>query len=110
MTHAEMGSTALWLMLLLGAYHGINPGMGWLFAVARGLQQQTRRAVLTSLLPIAAGHEASIVAAVLAVAFTEHVVPPHTVRLLAALALVGFGVYTLARPRRHPRGSGMRVG
>jgi len=33
MTHAEVGSTALWLMLLLGAYHGINPGMGWLFAV-----------------------------------------------------------------------------
>ncbi|TMF88998.1 MAG: hypothetical protein E6I08_05865 [Chloroflexi bacterium] len=104
---------ALWpwaAFALLGAYHGINPGMGWLFAVARGLQQQTRRAVLTSLLPIAAGHEASIVAAVLAVAFTEHVVPPHTVRLLAALTLVGFGVYTLARPRRHPRGSGMRVG
>ena len=36
MTH-EMGSTALWLMLLLGAYHGINPGMGWLFAVALGV-------------------------------------------------------------------------
>jgi hypothetical protein len=40
MTHAEMGSTALWLMLLLGAYHGINPGMGWLFAVALGMQEQ----------------------------------------------------------------------
>ena len=25
-------------MVLLGAYHGINPGMGWLFAVALGMQ------------------------------------------------------------------------
>jgi hypothetical protein len=40
MTHAEVGSTALGLMLLLGAYHGINPGMGWLFAVALGMQEQ----------------------------------------------------------------------
>ena len=46
MTHAEMGSTALWLMLLLGAYHGINPGMGWLFAVALGMQQGNVRGVL----------------------------------------------------------------
>ena len=38
MMHAEMGSTVLWLMLLLGAYHGVNPGMGWLFAVALGMQ------------------------------------------------------------------------
>jgi hypothetical protein len=106
-------STSIWpwaAFALLGAYHGINPGMGWLFAVARGLQQRSRRAVLTSLLPIAVGHEASIVVAVMAVALTEHLVPPHTVRLLAALLLVGFGVYTLARPRRHPAGSGMRIG
>ena len=43
-------------LVLLGAYHGINPGMGWLFAVARGLQEQRRQAVLGSLLPIALGH------------------------------------------------------
>jgi hypothetical protein len=76
-------------LALLGAYHGVNPGMGWLFAVARGLQQRSRRAVLGSLLPIAIGHEASIVVAVVAVALTEHFVPPHTVRLLAALLLSG---------------------
>lgn len=97
-------------LALLGAYHGVNPGMGWLFAVARGLQQRSRRAVLAALLPIAVGHEASIVVAVVAVALTEHLVPPHTVRLLAALLLVAFGAYTLARPRAHPRGFGMRIG
>jgi hypothetical protein len=100
-----------WLALvLLGVYHGVNPGMGWLFAVARGLQEGRRRAVLGSLLPIAAGHELSIVLVVVAVGLTQALVPPHTVRLAAALALVGFGVYTLARPRAHPRGFGMRVG
>ena len=49
MTHAEMGSTALWLMLLLGAYHGINPGMGWLFAVALGMQERKGTAVARAL-------------------------------------------------------------
>jgi hypothetical protein len=95
---------------LLGAYHGINPGMGWLFAVARGLQERKRQAVLSSLLPIALGHEASIVMVVIAVSLTEQFVPTYLVRLLAALVLVSFGLYKLARPRSHPKGFGMRVG
>jgi len=97
-------------LALLGVYHGVNPGMGWLFAVGRGLQEGRRRAVLGALLPIALGHEVSIVLVVIAVALTQEALPPHTVRLVAALALVGFGVYTLVRPRRHPRGFGMRIG
>ncbi len=97
-------------LVLLGAYHGVNPGMGWLFAVARGLQEKSRRAVLASLLPIAIGHEASIVTVVIAVSLTEQLVPPFFVRLLAALVLVSFGLYKLARPRSHPSGFGMRVG
>jgi hypothetical protein len=100
-----------WLALAgLGVYHGINPGMGWLFAVSRGLQERSRRAVLSSLVPIALGHELSIIVVVIVVAVTQSVLPPHTVRLMAALLLVAFGVYTLARPRSHPRGFGMRVG
>jgi hypothetical protein len=99
-----------WLALMaLGAYHGVNPGMGWLFAVGRGLQERSRRAVLGSLLPIAAGHEASIVLVVLAIGVTQRLVAPHTVRL-AALALVAVGAWTFVRPRVHPRGFGMRVG
>jgi hypothetical protein len=95
---------------LLGAYHGVNPGMGWLFAVARGLQERSRGAVLASLLPIAVGHELSVVTVVVAVALTQAFTPPYVVRLIAALGLVGLGIYTLVRPRRHPRGMGMRVG
>jgi len=61
-----MSDLQAWLALLgLGAFHGINPGMGWLFAVALGLQEQRRSAVLRALLPIALGHAISIGAVVL---------------------------------------------
>ncbi|OLC24529.1 MAG: hypothetical protein AUH40_08695 [Chloroflexi bacterium 13_1_40CM_65_17] len=106
-------SNAWWpwaVLVLLGAYHGVNPGMGWLFAVARGLQEKRRQAVLSSLLPIALGHEAAIVVVVVAVSLTEQFVEPYLVRLIAALVLVSFGVFKLAKPRSHPSGFGMRVG
>jgi hypothetical protein len=48
MTHAGLTSTTVWLLLLLGAYHGLNPGMGWLFAVALGMQEQRGSAVVRS--------------------------------------------------------------
>lgn len=107
-------STATWwpwaALVLLGAYHGVNPGMGWLFAVGRGLQEKSRNAVLGSLVPIALGHEASIVMVVIAVSLSEQLVPPFFIRLVAALVLLSFGMYKLARPRSHPGGFGMRVG
>ena len=105
------GAVWPWAALaLLGAYHGVNPGMGWLFAVARGMQEKSRRAVLASLLPIAIGHEASIVLVVIGVSLTEQFLPTFFIRLVAALLLVSFGVYKLVRPRSHPGGFGMRVG
>ena len=105
-------NSGLWpwaALVLLGAYHGVNPGMGWLFAVARGMQEKSRSAVLSSLLPIAVGHEASILMVVVAVSLTEALLPPFFVRLLAALVLVSFGLYKLLRPRSHPGGFGMRI-
>ena len=56
-----------WLVLIgLGAFHGLNPAMGWLFAVALGLYRQSRRVVLVSLFPIALGHAAAIAVVVYA--------------------------------------------
>lgn len=108
-----MSNSAWWpwaALALLGAYHGINPGMGWLFAVGRGLQENSREAVLGSLLPIALGHEASIVIVVVAVSVSQQYLPPFLIRLVAALLLISFGLYKLARPRSHPGGFGMRIG
>jgi hypothetical protein len=109
MTHAEMGSTALWLMLLLGAFHGINPGMGWLFAVALGMQEQKGSAVARALVPIALGHALSIGIVVLAAAFLGMALPPEALRYPVAALLFGLGIFSLAR-HYHPRWVRMQVG
>ena len=99
-----------WLALaLLGAYHGLNPAMGWLFAVALGLQEQRRGAVLQALPPIALGHATAVLLAVLVVGAAQIVVPFDVLRYVCAGVLILFGLYKLAR-RRHPRWVGMRVG
>ena len=109
MTHFGLTSTTLWLMLLLGAYHGLNPGMGWLFAVALGLQEQKGSAVAKSLLPIALGHAAAIVVVVLSAAFFGTILPLAAIRYFVAALLVGLGIFCLLR-HRHPRWVRMQVG
>ena len=99
-----------WLSLaLLGAYHGVNPAMGWLFAVALGLQEHSRKALLRALLPITLGHWASIALTAALVGGLQVVSPPYLLRPLAAAALILFGLYKFVKPRSHPRWVGMRV-
>jgi uncharacterized membrane protein len=93
----------------LGAYHGLNPAMGWLFAVALGLQEQRRGAVLQALPPIALGHAVAVSLAVLVIGVARIVVPLDVLRYVCAGVLILFGLYKLIR-RRHPRWVGMRVG
>ena len=109
MTHAAMGSTAVWLMLLLGAYHGINPGMGWLFAVALGMQEQKGSAVAKALVPIALGHALSIGIVVLAATFLGMALPTEAIRYPVAALLFGLGIFSLVR-HHHPRWVRMQVG
>jgi len=97
-------------LVLLGAFHGVNPAMGWLFAVALGLQRRSRRALLGALLPLALGHEAAIAVVVLLGVVAGAAAPPGLLRPAAALALIAFGAFKLLRPRSHPRWVGMRVG
>jgi len=104
-----MTRATLFLMLLLGAWHGINPGMGWLFAVALGLQEQKGSAVARSLLPIALGHALAIAGVVLAVAFLGMALPVAAIRYAVAAVLLGLGIYCLMR-HRHPRWVRMQVG
>jgi hypothetical protein len=96
-------------LALLGAYHGVNPAMGWLFAVARGLHERRRGAVVQSLLPIALGHEASLALVVGLAGVASLVTSPGRVRAGAALGLVAFGLFKFAKPRSHPRWVGFRV-
>jgi hypothetical protein len=102
---------APWISLaLLGAFHGVNPGMGWLFAVALGLQERSRGAVLRALGPIALGHAASVTVVVALIGAAQLWIDAETLRLLGGSALVVFGVYKLVAPLSHPRWVGMRVG
>jgi len=109
MTHAGMSSTALWLMLLLGAYHGINPGMGWLFAVALGMQERRGSAVVKALLPLALGHALAIGVVVLAAVLLGMALPLVAIRYFVAALLIGLGAYSLIW-HYHPRWVRMQVG
>lgn len=96
-------------LVLLGAWHGINPGMGWLFAVALGMQHGSARGVWRALPPIALGHAVSVAAVVLAAGLLRLVVPLAVLNALVAAMLIAMGAYKLWR-HRHPRGGGMQVG
>jgi hypothetical protein len=99
-----------WVVLaLLGAYHGLNPAMGWLFALALGLQEKRRSAVVRALLPIALGHAAAIALAILLLFLLQQLIPLHLLKWPAAAIIFALGVYRLFRAR-HPRGAGMQVG
>jgi hypothetical protein len=99
-----------WILLgLLGAYHGVNPAMGWLFAVSIGMQERSRRAVLRSLLPIALGHEASIVLVAVLVLGLGVLTDTTVLHLAAGIALVAFGVFRFVKPHAHFRWTKMRV-
>jgi hypothetical protein len=107
MMHGEAWAWAA--LFLLGAYHGINPAMGWLFAVALGLQKKSGRAVWESLLPIATGHVLAIAAVILLAVLAGAIVPVKALRIVVVLILIGFGVYRIIS-KSHPRFGGMQVG
>lgn len=107
-----IGATALpWLALAgFGAYHGLNPGMGWLFALSLGLQQRSERAIWVSLLPIALGHMAAVALTAIVVLVGLRFVSIDTLQWFTAFVLLSFGVYKVFNYYRHPRWVGMRVG
>ena len=97
-------STNMWnaaeALLSLGALHGLNPGMGWLFAVALGVQQGSRGAVWRALGPLALGHALAIAVAVGIALGLGVVLPSGGIRWGAAAMLVGLGVWQ-SRGHRH---------
>jgi hypothetical protein len=96
-------------LFLLGAYHGINPGMGWLFAVARGMQEHATKAVARALVPIGLGHALSIGLVVALAGLIQIVLPLGDVRMVVAGALISLGILRILR-RRHFAWGGMQVG
>jgi hypothetical protein len=96
-------------VVALGVFHGVNPAMGWLFAVAIGLQEGSRRAVLRALPPIAVGHAAAVALALLVVTEAQAFVSEWTLRLAGFGALAVFAWWRFVRPHAHVRWSRIRL-
>ena len=103
-----MDLTPLLMLLGLGALHGINPGMGWLFAVGLGFQRQERAAVWRALGPLALGHALAVGLAIAVVLTVGRALPAEGVKVVVSVALIGTGLYRLVR-HRHPRYGGMQM-
>jgi hypothetical protein len=105
---SQLNAATVTTVVLLGVFHGINPGMGWLFAVSYGLQERRRSAVLRALVPIGLGHEASVgVMAAALVLFSSSVSQAVAVGV-AGTTLMVFGAWLFFR-KRHFRWVGMRL-
>jgi hypothetical protein len=96
-------------LFLLGAYHGINPGMGWLFAVALGMQEKSSKAVVRSLAPITLGHALAIGVVIGLAGLLRIVVPLNYLKIAVAAGLIALGAYRIVRSR-HFHWGGMQVG
>jgi hypothetical protein len=99
----------MFTLAALGAFHGLNPGMGWLFAVALGMQEGRRSAVWQAMIPLALGHALAIGAALAIAVLAGVALPPSTLRWPVALLLIGLGIRQCFR-HVHPRWASMRVG
>jgi hypothetical protein len=108
---SEMSNISPWLVLIgLGAFHGLNPAMGWLFAVALGLYRQSRATVLISLIPIAIGHALAIAVVVYAVIGLGMAIDEHAFRILSGVLLIAWGLYHLLYGHRHRVRIGLKTG
>ncbi len=100
-----------WLALAgLGAFHGLNPAMGWLFSVALGLQRGSRKVMWLALVPIALGHALSVILVVLAVVALGLIVDQHPLEVFSGLLLIGWAIYHAVYGHRHRVRVGMRTG
>jgi hypothetical protein len=100
-----------WLALVgLGVFHGINPAMGWLFAVALGLHRRSRRIVLVSWIPIAIGHAGAVALVLFVVLTLGLVVDSATLSRAAAAMLLGWALWHAVRGHRQRLRIGMQTG
>jgi hypothetical protein len=100
-----------WLALAgLGAFHGINPAMGWLFAVALGLHRRSMGAVLAALPPIALGHALSIALVAGAVVALGVMIDGRWIYRAAGVVLIGWAAYHWRYGHRHRVRVGMTAG
>jgi hypothetical protein len=100
-----------WLVLAgLGLYHGLNPAMGWLFAVALGLNRKREDIVFLSLIPIALGHALAVAVVVLALIPLAAVFDRSVLSRAAGVVLILWAAWHLLRGHRQRVRVGMQTG
>lgn len=100
-----------WLVLAgLGAFHGLNPAMGWLFAVALGLHRNSGVILVKALPVIAIAHAASIAIVAGAVVLTGIAIRSQALLAGSGILLVGWAMYHQLYGHRHRVRIGMRTG
>jgi hypothetical protein len=104
-----MSAAQLIALVLLGLFHGLNPAMGWLFAVSTGMLERSVGALLRVLPFIGLGHAASVTLIASLGAVTDAVIAPRIAAYAAGALLVGFGIWLVASGR-HLRWVGMKLG
>ncbi len=97
------------ILFALGAYHGINPAMGWLFAAALGLQYRSRKIIVKSLIALILGHAVAVGVVVIAVGLLGLHLPLMFLKLFTAALLLSLGIYHLFR-QKHLSWFGMQIG
>lgn len=97
-------SAALWAAVLgVGAWHGLNPGMGWPLAVAQGLTARRGSALLATFGALGAGHLLAMALVLLPFSLLAGALDwGRALRLAAGVPVLLFGLYRLLH-RRHPR-------
>ena len=99
-----------WLALAgLGAFHGLNPGMGWLFAVALGMHRHDGRIVRLSVVPIAFGHALSVVLVAAAFLWAGLLIDARVLRIACGVILIGWALYHWRYGHRHRVRFGMQT-
>lgn len=100
-----------WMLLAgLGAFHGLNPAMGWLFAVALGIHRQSSAAVVKAVPAIALGHAVSIALVAGALVAAGLFVDQQALRLASGGALIGWALWHQVFGHRRRVRIGMRTG
>jgi len=100
-----------WLAVAgLGAFHGLNPSMGWLFAVALALHRRSRATLFWAFPPLALGHALSIGLVAAAAVSAGVLIDRRAIQLVAGLFLLGWAGYHYAYGHRHRVRVGMTTG
>lgn len=100
-----------WMLLAgLGAFHGLNPAMGWLFAVALGVHRQSSAAVVQAVPAIALGHAVSIALVAGALVAAGRFVNQDAVRTATGGALVAWAIWHHVFGHRRRVRIGLRTG